>query len=67
MKAGMCKSIEEYKWCSDVYYRTNNNNFMNIDTVLDMLSDDRKDAIIKYGEYMEQEEQKDYDNVKLMR
>jgi hypothetical protein len=32
-----------------------------------MLSDDRKDAIIKYGEYMEQEEQKDYDNVKLMR
>jgi hypothetical protein len=31
-----------------------------------MLSDDRKDAIIKYGEYMKQDEQKDYDNVKLI-
>jgi REP element-mobilizing transposase RayT len=42
IKAGMYKNIEEYKWCSDTFYRTNNNNFINIDTVLDMLSDDRK-------------------------
>ena len=66
IKAGMCKSIEEYKWCSDVFYRTNNNNFINIDTVLDMLSGDRKDAISKYREYMKQEEQTDYDNVKVV-
>jgi hypothetical protein len=66
IKAGMYENIEEYKWCSDAFYRTNNNNFINIDTVLDMLSDDRKDAISKYKEYMKQEEQTDYDNVKVV-
>jgi REP element-mobilizing transposase RayT len=66
IKAGMCKNIEEYKWCSDAFYRTNNNNFINIDTVLDMLSGNRKDALSKYREYMKQEEQMDYDNVKVV-
>jgi REP element-mobilizing transposase RayT len=63
IKAGMSKSIEEYKWCSDVFYRTSNNSFINIDTILDMLSVDRKDAISKYREYMKQI---DYDNVKVV-
>ncbi|HYE11065.1 MAG TPA: transposase [Patescibacteria group bacterium] len=66
IKAGMCKNIEEYKWCSDVFYRTSNDSFINIDTVLDMLSVDRKDAISKYREYMRQIEQTDYENVRVV-
>ena len=66
VKAGMCKNIEECKWCSDIFYRTNNNSFINVDIVLDMLSGDRKDAIFKYQEFMKQEEQTDYDNVNVV-
>jgi putative transposase len=66
IKAGMCKKTEEYKWSSDVFYRTNNNGFISIDIILDMLSSDRKEAINKYSEYMKQEEKTDYDNVKVV-
>lgn len=66
IKAGMSKKIEEYKWSSDVFYRTNNNMFIEIDTILDMLSSERKEAISKYRDYMQQEEQTDYDNVKVV-
>ncbi len=66
IKAGMSKKIEEYKWSSDVFYRINNNEFITIDTILDMLSSDRKEAISKYGDYMQQEEQTDYDNIKVV-
>lgn len=66
IKAGMCKRVEEYKWSSDVFYRTNNNQFINVDTMLDMLSNDRREAISKYNEYMRQVEETDYDNVKII-
>ena len=66
IKAGMSKKIEEYKWSSDVFYRINNNEFISIDIILDMLSSDRKEAISKYRDYMQQEEQTDYENVKVV-
>lgn len=66
IKAGVCKSVGEYKWSSDVYYRTNNNSFISIETVLDMLSKDRIEAINKYIEYMVEEENMDYDNIKAV-
>jgi len=66
VKAGICRSVGEYKWSSDVFYRTNNNSFVSIETVLDMLSKDRKEAINQYKEHMRQEEQTDYDNVKVV-
>lgn len=62
----MSESIEEYKWCSDIFYRTNKNGFININTILDMLSPNRKEAISKYQEYMKQEEQTDYDNIRAI-
>jgi len=62
----MFKNIGEYKWSSDVFYRTNNNRFISVNIVLDMLSSDRKEAINKYIEYMRQEEQTDYDNMKVV-
>lgn len=66
LKAGMCKKIEEYKWSSDIFYRTNNSSFINIATILDMLDNDRKEAINKYIEYMKQEEKMDYENAKVV-
>ncbi|MDF2519705.1 MAG: hypothetical protein K0R84_333, partial [Clostridia bacterium] len=66
LKAGVSKSVGEYKWSSDVFYRTNNNGFISINTILDMLSKDRKEAINKYIDYMKQEEETDYDNVKVV-
>lgn len=66
IKAGMCNSVEGYKWCSDIFYRTNNGGFISIDTVLDMLSNDRGEAIGEYRDYMRKIEQKDYDNVKII-
>lgn len=66
IKAGICKTVEEYKWSSDVFYRINSDSFINIGTILDMLSSDRKEAINKYREHMQQEEQTDYDNIKVV-
>lgn len=66
VKAGMCNRVEEYRWSSDAFYRTNNDQFINIDTALDMLSNDRGEAISKYKEYMRLVEEMDYDNVKVI-
>ncbi|HUV84325.1 MAG TPA: transposase [Methanosarcinales archaeon] len=66
LKAGMCKKVEEYKWSSDIFYRTINSGFINIATILDMLSNNKKEAINKYMEYMKQEEKTDYENVKVV-
>jgi REP element-mobilizing transposase RayT len=66
LKAGMYQKVEEYKWSSDVFYRTNNSYFINIATILDMLSNDRKESIKRYIEYMKQEEKMDYENVKVV-
>lgn len=66
LKAHICDSIENYKWSSDLFYRKNIHNFIYIDTILDMLSSDRVEAVGKYKEYMEQEEETDYDNSKVI-
>jgi len=66
LKAHLCESIDKYKWSSDVFYRNNIHRFIYIDTIMDMLSKDRKEAIKKYKECMEQEEETDYDNSKVI-
>jgi len=53
IKAHICESIDNYKWSSDVFYRNNIHSFIYIDTIMDMLSRDRKEAIEKYKEYKE--------------
>ena len=42
IKAHICDSMEKYKWSSDVFYRNNMNNFIQIDMIMDMLSKDSK-------------------------
>ncbi len=52
VRAGMCKTVSDYKWSSNFFYENNRRTFINIDTVLDMISTDRGQAINIYMEYM---------------
>lgn len=61
--ANICNSMEEYKWSSDIFYRMNIGNMVDIDELLEMLSWDRKKAIEKYMVLMD-EEFKDYETLK---
>ena len=53
--AGICDSIEEYKWSSDMFYRRNIDNIVDIDEFLNILSPNRLKAIEKYIELMEED------------
>lgn len=44
VRAGMCSSVKEYRWCSDVFYRCNMPNFVDIDFILDIISKNRIQA-----------------------
>ncbi|MCF6463142.1 transposase [Clostridium sp. Cult1] len=61
--ANICNSIEEYKWSSDIFYRMNIGNIVDIDVLLDTLSLDRKESLTKYVELMDQEIS-NYENLK---
>ena len=52
--ASICNSMTQYKWSSDVFYRMNVGNLINIEELLEMLSIDRLQAIKKYEELMDQ-------------
>lgn len=66
VKAGICKSVEEYSWSSDRYYRKNIKDCVEIDLVLDMLSGSRKSALEKYKEFMAQEETGNFENIRVI-
>lgn len=57
VEAGLCSSIEEYKWSSHVFYRVNMENVVNIEDILNTFSANRIEAIKRYTEYMETEEE----------
>lgn len=55
IRAKMIKNIWDYKWSSDYFYRTNfKDAWIDIDLVLNMISDNRKEAINKYCEFMDE-------------
>lgn len=60
--ANICSSMNEYKWSSDVFYRMNLDNIVNVDELLNIFSKDRTRAIEIYKEVMEDEEE--YFNLK---
>lgn len=66
VQASISNSVEEYKWSSDLFYRKNINGFVNIDIVLDMLSNDRIEAIVKYKQLMLEKDEEDYEKVKIL-
>ncbi|KDR94639.1 REP element-mobilizing transposase RayT [Peptoclostridium litorale DSM 5388] len=53
VRAHMCSKVADYKWSSDVFYRRNMKNIVDIEFALDMLSPDRIAAIRKYIELMD--------------
>lgn len=54
--AKICPTMEEYRWSSDMFYRVNMDNIVDIDELLDMLSPNRIDAIRRYAELMEEDD-----------
>ncbi|AYO31963.1 hypothetical protein D2962_16390 [Biomaibacter acetigenes] len=62
----MTNKVEDYKWSSDRYYRNNKTDFVDIDFILNMISNDRKIAINKYKEFMKDEETGDYENIEVI-
>lgn len=51
--ANISNSMVTYKWSSDVFYRMNIDNLVDIEELLEMFSLDRSKAIIKYKQLME--------------
>ncbi|MBO8138802.1 MAG: transposase, partial [Desulfotomaculum sp.] len=66
LRAGMCKYVWQYRWSSDVYYRENLDEFVDINLLLDIISKDRAAAIEKYKEFMSFIEKNDYDNAEVI-
>jgi hypothetical protein len=57
VKANLCEHVKDYKYSSDIYYRTNiRNKIVNADLLLNLLSDNRKEAIKIYKEFMDVED-----------
>ncbi|NLN49737.1 MAG: hypothetical protein GX154_11765 [Clostridiales bacterium] len=66
IKAGICEKVNEFKWSSDFFYRMRVKDFVNVDIILDMLDADRNKAIKAYMMLMDQKEEKDYENEKVI-
>ena len=66
VQAGMCKGVGGYRWSSDLYYRNNQGGFVEIDLLLDMLSVNRQEAVKKYNEFMEEEDNVNYDELDVL-
>jgi len=50
----------EYKWSSDGYYRKNKDKDVDIEVILDTISEDRKKAIEQYKEFMQGTDNTEY-------
>lgn len=58
--ARICKKMKDYKWSSDLYYRQNiRGRIVNIDFILSIFSQNRKEAIKLYSKFMDDEEIED--------
>lgn len=51
----ICSTVVEYKWSSDVFYRVNMDNIVDIDMLLDGISSNRIEAIRGYEKFMAEE------------
>lgn len=68
VRAGICKGVSDYKWSSNYFYERNKRTFINIDTVLNMISEDRNSAINIYMELMRnsEEDKIDFEEKKII-
>jgi len=63
VRAKICASPAEYKWSSDGAYRGRENDFINTELLLDMLGSDYRVALREYAAFMENDDDKDWENM----
>lgn len=60
IRAGICSKVEEYRWSSDSYYRTEKDAGIDIDIIFGTLSGDREIALKQYKEFMKEIDENNY-------
>ncbi len=60
VRAGICRSMEDYKWSSDIYYRKNIKSFIYTAISLEMFDKNIENAVKAYKEFMKEEEETEY-------
>lgn len=63
VRVGICKSVQNYQWSSDSQYRNNLDGLVDISLLLNMLSDNRDEAIKKYLAFLAGEDEVKYDEI----
>jgi putative transposase len=66
VKAGICAAPEQYRWSSDKLYRNNIADPVDIDFILNIISANRKNAILQYKRQMKIEDEVSYDEIKFV-
>jgi len=66
VRAGICKSVKDYRWSSDIYYRKNINGFINISVIYEMLDKQIISAKEKYKEFMDELEEENYSKLEAI-
>lgn len=51
--AKICNAMDKYRWSSDAFYRVNMEGMVDIEYVLNMLSENRLESVEKYMKFME--------------
>lgn len=59
IRANICNNLEHYKWVSHTFYKSGIKDFINIDFILDIINPNRKQAIKRYMNIMELDENKE--------
>lgn len=58
VRANLCKEVDEYIWSSDIYYRKNISSFVDINFILNILSNNRDKSIKCYEELLKDPDRK---------
>jgi putative transposase len=69
VRAGICDSVDKYPWSSDESYRRNNEDFVDIQIILDMFNGHREKALHNYCLFMAEKEldlSKEFEEVQLI-
>ena len=66
VRAGICTKVSDYSWSSDRAYRTNKNDLVDIELILNTLSINRKNAVVAYIKLMGEYDEVDFGKEKLI-
>ncbi|MCF8011944.1 MAG: transposase [Clostridiales bacterium] len=66
IRAGICEHVWEYPWSSDVFYRQKRDSFIDSSFILDILSNNRDEAVKEYKDFVQVEETNDYSSASVI-